>query len=70
MKQKVIAALHEEVLMLKQADDSQIERHIYTMEKLLDILRSGDKESLQPKTYETIKEADKREDKSDSIFDF
>ena len=39
MKDKIITALKEEVALLEQANVTQIDKHIYTMEKLLDILK-------------------------------
>ena len=70
MKDKIITALKEEVVLLEQANVTQIDKHIYTMEKLLDILKSEDKAIVDRPIDEIMNKQEEKEDKSDSIFDF
>ena len=70
MKNKVIAALQEEVAMMSHADAGEMQTHIYTMEKLLDILKSEDKAIVDRPIDEIMNKQEEKEDKSDSIFDF
>ena len=69
MKDKIITALKEEVVLLEQANVTQIDKHIYTMEKLLDILKE-DKIIIDRPVDEIMNKHEVKEDKSDSIFDF
>lgn len=69
MKDKIITALKEEVALLEQANVTQIDKHIYTMEKLLDILKE-DKIIIDRPVDEIMNKHEVKEDKSDSIFDF
>ena len=69
MKDKIIIALKEEVALLEQANVTQIDKHIYTMEKLLDILKE-DKIIIDRPVDEIMNKHEVKEDKSDSIFDF
>lgn len=70
MKDKVIAAMEEEVALLARSDGSQMQTHIYTIEKLLEILKSENRTRENINSHETIKSAEKTEHKADSIFDF
>ncbi len=70
MKNKVINALQEEVAMMSHADAVQMQTHIYTMEKLLDILKSEDKVIVDRPVDEIVNKQEEKENRSDSIFDF
>lgn len=70
MKNKIIAALQEEAAMMSHADAEQMNTHIYTMEKLLDILKSEDKVIVDRPVDEITNKQEEKVDKSDSIFDF
>lgn len=70
MRDKIIAALKEEVALLEHASVKQIDTHIYAIEKILDILKSEDKVPVERTVKEAVHKQESKEHKSDSIFDF
>lgn len=72
MKQKVIEAITAELSMIASSN-KEMDKHIYTIEKLLDVLKEGQFEDVpihHVEGFEQAEEETKDENKSDSIFYF
>lgn len=71
IKHKIIEAIRLELNHL-EAEDGANEKHIYAIEKLLNVLKTGQDETSQEVVEEvkTIKTSEDKNTKSDSIFDF
>ncbi len=72
MKQKIIEAITAELSMVASSN-KDIDKHIYAIEKLLDVLKEGQYEDVPMhyvEGFEQNEQETKEDSKSDSIFDF
>lgn len=72
MKQKVIEAITAELSMIASSN-KDTDKHIYAIEKLLDVLKEGQFEDVpihHVEGFERAEQETKDDSKSDSIFDF